>query len=79
MNYSQMKEILSNLSDATTNLNCIDQLNSNYDLNEATSNYSLQALNILAEVINLYHFIRAYRYIFFIDTCGKYRYEHRYN
>ena len=53
--------MLSNLSDATTNLNCIDQLNSNYDLNEATSNYSLQALNILAEVTNLKSFYFYYR------------------
>jgi len=41
------------MSDAgVSNLNCIDQLNTNGELNEANNNLacSLQALNILAEV-----------------------------
>jgi hypothetical protein len=50
-NFSDMEnELTSNLSDTGVNLNSIDQLN--IDLNDANNNlaYSLQALNILAEV-----------------------------
>jgi hypothetical protein len=57
-NFSDMEnELTSHLSDTGVNLNSIDQLN--IDLNDANNNltYSLQALNILAEVINLFRII----------------------